>query len=110
MSAHKQGGYGTIETKQRNESMGLVPNAAESAREGSMEETLSIEEIRSRYAGEWLLISYAELDEQMNTVSGQVLAHSPNRDEIYRQLLFAKGKSVAVDYAGTVPEDLAVVL
>ncbi len=75
-----------------------------------MEEIMSIGEIKDRYSGEWLLISYTELDDQMSIVSGQVLAHSPHRDEIYRQLLSAKGKSVAVEYAGTIPEDLAVVL
>jgi len=75
-----------------------------------MEEVLNIEEIKSQYSGEWLLISYTELDEQMNVVRGQVLAHSPHRDEIYRQLLSAKGKSVAVEYTGSIPEDLAVVL
>jgi hypothetical protein len=75
-----------------------------------MSEILSLEEIKDRYSGEWLLISYTELDDQMNVVSGQVLAHSTDRDEIYRQLLSTKGKSVAVEYAGAIPEDLAVVL
>lgn len=75
-----------------------------------MEETWSIEEIKSRYAGEWLLISYTELDDQMNVVRGQVLAHSPDRDEIYRRLLSIGNKTVAVEYAGAIPEDLAVIL
>ncbi len=75
-----------------------------------MEEIMSIQEMRSRYPAEWLLIAYTELDEEMNVIRGEVLAHSPDRDEIYRQLLLMKGKSVAIEYAGTIPEDLAVVL
>jgi len=57
-----------------------------------------------------LLIAYTELDDRMNVTRGEVLAHSPNRDEVYRKLLSMKGKAVAVEYTGTVPEDLAVVL
>ena len=66
--------------------------------------------MESRYAGEWLLIAYTELDKEMKVVRGEVLAHSPNRDDIYRALLSAKGRKVAVEYAGVIPEDLAVAL
>ncbi len=75
-----------------------------------MGEMLSIQEMRSQYPGEWLLIAYAELDDEMSVIRGEVLAHSPDRDEIYRELLSVPGKSVAIEYAGAIPEDLAVVL
>ena len=75
-----------------------------------MGEILSIEEMRDQYFGEWLLIAYTELDDEMNVIHGEMLAHSPDRDEIYRNLLSMKGKAVAVEYVGTIPEDLAVVL
>ncbi len=75
-----------------------------------MGEILSIQEMKSQYTGEWLLIAYTELDNEMNVIRGEVLIHSPDRDEIYRELLSTKGKSVAVEYTGAIPEDLAVVL
>lgn len=75
-----------------------------------MGEIMSFQEMRSQYSGEWLLIAYTELDEEMNVIRGEVLAHSPDRDEIYRALLSVKGKAVAVEYTGVIPEDLAVVL
>ncbi len=75
-----------------------------------MSRTMSLETIRRRYPGEWVLIAYPKLDEEMQVTRGEVLTHSPNRDEIYRMLLTMRGRQVAVEYMGKVPEDLAVVL
>ena len=75
-----------------------------------MGEMLSIQDIRERYDGEWLLITYAELDEDLNVVRGEVIAHSPDRDQIYGNLLTAKDRPVAIEYVGAIPEDLAVIL
>lgn len=75
-----------------------------------MNQVLSLEAIKERYSGEWVLIAYKELDDEMYVIRGQVLAHSPDRDEIYRKLLSVRGQQVAVEYMGEVPEDLAVVL
>jgi hypothetical protein len=75
-----------------------------------MNQVANVEAIREQYAGEWVLIAYTELDEELRVVRGQVLAHSPDRDEIYRKLLSVSGQQVAVEYLGEVPEDLAVVL
>ena len=71
---------------------------------------MKMDEIRRQYEGEWVLIEYTELDEDLRVVEGDVIAHSPNREEIYRQLLGTKGKDVAIEYLGDVPEDLAVML
>jgi hypothetical protein len=51
-----------------------------------------------------------EVDASLNLVSGEVLAHSPSREEIYRQLLHVKGKRISIEYTGKVPADLAVAL
>jgi hypothetical protein len=75
-----------------------------------MGHVLSMETIRDRYRGEWVLIAYTELDDQMQVVRGEVLAHSHDRDEIYRRLLEFKGRQLAVEYVGEVPKDLAVLL
>jgi hypothetical protein len=71
---------------------------------------MKMKEIRTRYPGEWVLIEYTRLDEDLKVIEGEVIAHSPNRDEIYRRLLKTKGKDVAIEYLGEVPEDLAVML
>ena len=58
------------------------------------------------------MISCNELDEEMNLVRGEVLVHSPDRDEIYRELLSRKkaGLSLVIEYAGPVSDDVAVML
>jgi hypothetical protein len=73
-------------------------------------EILTLEEMSKRYDGEWLMIAYTELDENMVAVRGEVLAHSPNQGEVYNALPLAKGRAVAFEYVGQVPEDFAVML
>jgi hypothetical protein len=75
-----------------------------------MSQVMSMQEIRDRFAGEWVLIGYEELDEYLNVLRGEVLAHSVHRDEIYQRLLSLEGKRIAIEYLGEIPEDLAVVL
>lgn len=69
-----------------------------------------MQEIRNQFCGEWLLVGEPTLDDELNLISGQVLAHSPDRDEIYRILLATPGQTLSIEYAGDLPADLAVVL
>ena|GEM_PF-1360769 len=62
------------------------------------------------YQNEWVFIEYTELDEHLNAIQGRVIAHSPNKDEIYRILSQTHGKNVIVEYVGELPKDLAVML
>jgi len=71
---------------------------------------MKMEEIHQRYEGEWVLIEYTILDEYLHVVEGEVMAHSPNREAIYHQLLKTKGKDIAIEYFGKIPDDLAVML
>ncbi|MGH9800652.1 MAG: hypothetical protein ACRD82_09830 [Blastocatellia bacterium] len=75
-----------------------------------MNEMLAMSEISSCYPNEWLLIADTELDEDLNIVKGEVVAHSSNRDEVYGKLTSIKGRSFAIEYVGEPPEDWAVVL
>jgi hypothetical protein len=50
-----------------------------------MAESLNIDEIKSRYDGEWVLIGDPVADESLSVVSGSVLSHSKDRDEVYRK-------------------------
>jgi hypothetical protein len=76
----------------------------------SISQILTLEEIISLYPDEWVLIAYTELDEDLNVIQGEVLAHSSDRDQLYNNSLPRKGKSVAIEYTGAIPEDLAVML
>jgi hypothetical protein len=71
---------------------------------------MKMEEIRKRYLDEWVLIEYTKLDDDLNVIEGEVIAHSPSREQIYRELLNTKGKDVAIEYLGEVPQDLTVML
>ena len=51
-----------------------------------------INQIRKRFRREWLLIAVDRLGPRTKVpVSGRLLAHSPNRDEIHEELLRRKG-------------------
>ena len=71
---------------------------------------LTLEEIFSLYPDEWVLIAYTELDEDLSVIRGEVLAHSPERDLLYNNALSRKGKSVAIEYTGPIPENLVAML
>jgi len=68
------------------------------------------EDMRQHYAGQWLLIAYQALDAQLNVLEGEVIAHAPNKEEIYAQLFKVKGKNLAIEYAGELSPDLTVML
>ena len=57
-----------------------------------------------------MLIAYTELDEDLNVIRGEILAHSRARDLLYNNPLSREGKSVAREYTGPIPEDLAAML
>lgn len=56
--------------------------------------TEKIKYIHKRFSKhpEWLLIKVDKIDKSTNTpITGRLLAHSPNRDEIYRKSIEGKG-------------------
>ena len=75
-----------------------------------MAEILSIQEIQSRYDGEWVLIGDPEVDASLVVQRGSVLWHSKNRDEVYRQARLLKPKHCAFLFVGRLPKDVEVVL
>lgn len=72
---------------------------------------MKMEEIRKRYRGEWVLIEYTKLDDELNVIEGVVVAHSKDREEVYKAQMEMKGKKLAIEYLGEIPEeeDLVVV-
>lgn len=71
---------------------------------------MTLTEQLHQYQDEWVLIEYTELDEDLNVTAGRVIAHSRNKDEIYRLLAQTQGRNIAVEYVGEFPKDLAVML
>ncbi len=69
---------------------------------------MRMEEIRQKYPDAWLVIEYSQLNQDLEVLEGEVIAHAYSRDEVYKKLADFKGKNVAIEYTGKVPEDLAV--
>ena len=65
-------------------------------------------QIREKYDGQWVLIDFNELDEDLAVIDGEVIASAPTKEEIYRRLLQTKGERIAIEYAGDPPDDLQV--
>lgn len=75
-----------------------------------MSEVITFEEMQHRYDGQWLLIAPIEVDEELQVVKGEVLAHSPNQEDIQQALLSVSDQPLAIEYVGQLPEDLIVIL
>lgn len=68
------------------------------------------EKIVEGFEDEWVLIDVKEVDEDFNLKDGDVIAHSRDKEEIYKKLLEIRPRSFSIEYTGKIPEDLAVVL
>lgn len=68
------------------------------------------EEIVEKFKDEWVLVYVKEVDKNFNLKEGDVIAHSKNKEDIYKKLLEIKPNSFSIEYTGKIPEDLAVVL
>ena len=69
---------------------------------------MSLKEIQKNYPQEWVLVEHKDLDENLQISKGQVLAHSSNKEDIYKALGQTKGKNVSIEYTGPVDKDLTV--
>jgi hypothetical protein len=75
-----------------------------------MNEVLTVDEIQARFNSEWVLIGDPVTDETHHVLSGRVLAHSRDRDEVDRRLLELRPRRFATWFTGQVPKDAAIVL
>ena len=71
---------------------------------------MKFDEIKKRFKGGWVLIEYTELDDNLLPLEGEVIAHSGDKDVILKEQLRYKGKKLAIEYLGDIPEDWAVML
>ncbi|MEW6482680.1 MAG: hypothetical protein AB1397_06775 [bacterium] len=66
----------------------------------------SIEDLRKRYWGEWLLLGEVETDDLQKPTKGILIAHSNRKADIYEKLLETKEEDkIAIEYAGEIPKD-----
>ncbi len=75
-----------------------------------MDEVLTIDEIKARYAPDWVLIGEPETDEMLELQGGKVLFHGPDRDEVCRKAIEYPPGRYALQFLGTIPDDLVLVL
>jgi hypothetical protein len=76
----------------------------------AMETAMTIEGIQSRFDSEWVLVENPRTNEALEVLSGHVLHHSKDRDEVYRKAVALRPERCAVLYTGEIPEGTAVVL
>jgi hypothetical protein len=75
-----------------------------------MDEILTLDEIKSRFDSEWVLVEDPEVDEQLRVVRGKVVCHTKNRDELDRKMIELRPRSSATLYTGKIPDNTAIVL
>ena len=70
---------------------------------------MTIDEIKSSFDSEWVLVGDPVTDEALNVLRGKVLHHSKDRDEVYRKGIELRPKRVAILYLGR-PKGMAFVV
>lgn len=70
-----------------------------------MAEVLTLQEIEARFPREWVLIGDPETDESLEVLTGTVLWHSRDRDEVYRKCGELRPAYAAFHYTGRLGED-----
>ena len=71
-------------------------------------ESIPYSEIKKKYPNEWVLVEFSKLGKDLHPKRGRVIAHAPNKEDIYKALLHTRGKNVSLEYFGPLPTDLAV--
>ena len=74
-----------------------------------MERAMMIDEIEANFESDWILVGEPETDEHLEVLSGKVLHHSSERDEVYLRAVALRPERFAMLYTGKMPEDRAVV-
>ena len=75
-----------------------------------MDEILTVAEMESKFAAEWVLVEDPQTDDALEVHSGVVRHHSKDRDDVYRKAVELRPRRFAVLYTGLIPKDAAVVL
>lgn len=71
---------------------------------------LTLVEIFEQYPEQWVLIVEPKLDENLEVIQGEVVAHSFDREGLYDQLYLRNGKSFAIEYTGFTENDAVALI
>ena len=74
------------------------------------EQSMTIAEMTGQFAGEWILVNDPQTSAMMEVLSGIVLYHSKDRDEVYSRAVTLHLKRCAVLFTGEMAANTAVVL
>jgi hypothetical protein len=75
-----------------------------------MKDVLTISQIETKYDSEWVLVQNPATNSLMEVISGKVLFHSKDRDEVYRKAVKLRPKKFAMLHIGKLPKDTAIIL
>lgn len=75
-----------------------------------MDEILTMDEIKARFAPDWVLIGNPDVDEFQQVRGGRVLFHSPDRDEVYKKAIELRPGDFAFRYLGELPDNVVFML
>jgi hypothetical protein len=75
-----------------------------------MNDVLTLAEIETQFPDEWVLVENPQTNDALEVQSGRVLAHSKDRDGLYRQTAAMHPARFAVLYTGTFPKDAVIIL
>jgi hypothetical protein len=76
----------------------------------SMNEILTIDEIKTRYPSEHVLLEDPQTNPDHEVLGGRVLWHSADQEEVYRKAIELRPKRAAYVYTGTIPDDTIYIL
>ncbi len=75
-----------------------------------MKKIFTMKDLEALYSGEWVLLVNPKHIERLDRLRGELVFHSKNRNEVYKEAHKRKDAHTAILYVGKLPEDLAVVL
>lgn len=75
-----------------------------------MENVMTIAEIEASFPSQWVLVQDPQTSQTLDVQGGKVIAHSKDRDEVYRFAATTRPGRFAILYTGTIPKDTAIVL
>jgi len=61
---------------------------------------MTLKEIKQQYPNQWVLIEFTQLDDELRVVDGKVLAHSPSRHEMEKELSTLRNERISVEFTG----------
>jgi hypothetical protein len=65
------------------------------------------DEIQKTFENEWVLVKIGRVDENFHVLEGEVLAHSKDKDEVYKELLRIKPEEFSIECVNIKPRSEA---